>query len=154
MGKGSKQRGDVLKVPVLTDSKETDKSRKYTEPAPTAWNTNFTIPDKKPESGKLTDSNDTRFIISFRYKLKKAYTFTDLQWKNVKEFQRFLDKVSNMTLDQVEKLYHRDDDPNDLFNGEQITHYKVTDSFRIHGVFENGLFVVLRLDLNHRVHSK
>ena len=57
-----------------------------------------------------------------------------------------------MNFDEVDKAFLRPADKEDTFNGSQVIHYKVTDSFRIHGIIENMRFKVLRLDPNHRVH--
>ena len=153
MGKRDKRFSDFPKGVELIDANKIARDRKFTEPNVTNGSRSFTKSNTVSGTGKLTVSNETRFIVSFRYKLLSGYKFTDLQWKDIKTFQQFLDKTSQMTFNQVETLYHRDDDSKDLYNGEQITHYKVTDSFRIHGVLENSQFVVLRLDPNHRVHG-
>ena len=69
-----------------------------------------------------------------------------------KELQGFLDKVSRMTVQQVDSLYARKPDKTDTFDGEQVYHYEVTDSFRIHVIIEEGYYKIIRLDPNHRVH--
>ena len=71
----------------------------------------------------------------------------------VRDFQKFLDIVSQMTFQQVEQRYKRKSDKNDTYNGDQVIHYGVTEVFRIHGTIEMGQFVVLRLDPNHKFHS-
>lgn len=95
---------------------------------------------------------DRPFVVSFKYKLEKNFKLGDLQRSNLQELQKFLDKVSDMTFQQVDRLYKRESDKGDEFNGQQMHHYKVTDSFRIHGILEEGRFKVIRLDPNHRVH--
>ena len=39
------------------------------------------------------------------------------------------------------------------FDNKPVLHYGVTDAFRIHTVLEEGRYVVIRLDPNHRVHN-
>lgn len=102
---------------------------------------------------RLTKSTTSPFIISFKYKLKNGYTFKDLNVNDNKIFQQFLDKVSNMTIDQVDKLYRRDPDKQDILYGNQVQHYEVDITFRIHGIYENGRFKVLRLDPAHKKHK-
>ena len=101
----------------------------------------------------LTNQRHSVFTLSLKYPLLKNYTFEELEKKNLKELQSFLNKVSNMTVDQVDKLYKRKSDKHDIFMESQINHYEVTPSFRIHGIIENGQFIVLRLDPNHKVHK-
>lgn len=101
---------------------------------------------------KLTSKVDVPFHLCFKYKLENGYTFEELQKDNLKSFQGFLNKVSQMTVDQVDKLYGRKPDKQDTFNNQQVKHYGVTDQFRIHGINEAGLFKVIRLDPNHKVH--
>ncbi len=102
---------------------------------------------------KLTNIRDVPFELCFKYPLERHFKLTDLDQRNIKELQGFLDKVSRMTVDQVDHAYARKPDSNDSFNGLQIYHYAVTDAFRIHVVNEAGYFKIIRLDPNHRVHS-
>jgi hypothetical protein len=101
----------------------------------------------------LTKHRDIRFELSFKYALQKGYTFENLEKRKLNDFQRFLDKVSKMTVQQVDLAFARKPDKNDTFNDEQVLHYAVTDSFRLHALLEEGRYVVLRLDPNHKVHS-
>ena len=100
----------------------------------------------------LTNNRDVSFELCFKYPLERNYTFTDLSLRNIKDFQNFLDKVSRMTVDQVDHAFSRKPDDNDRYNGLQVYHYAVSDSFRIHVVNEAGYYKVIRLDPNHRVH--
>lgn len=102
---------------------------------------------------KLTTKVDVPFQLCFRYKLQKGFSFENLQKDNLKALQGFLDKVSQMTVDQVDKLYGRKPDKQDIFNGQQVKHYEVNLKFRIHGINESGYFKVIRLDPNHEVHD-
>jgi hypothetical protein len=69
------------------------------------------------------------------------------------DFQRFLDKAEKMTVQKVDKEYARPPDKNDNYCGRQVQHYKIADSFRIHTILEEGRYVVIRLDPNHKVHK-
>jgi len=100
----------------------------------------------------LTKHRDVPFVLCFKYPLERGYTFTELSQQNKKEFQAFLDKVSKMTVQQVNELYARKPDKNDNYKGNQIYHYAVSDSFRIHVLIEEGRYKVIRLDPNHKVH--
>lgn len=106
----------------------------------------------KTQSRLLTNRRDVPFILGFRYPLERQFTLTELEKRNNKELQGFLDKVSNMTVQQVDELFARKPDKTDIFNGLQVFHYEVTPSFRIHVVSENGIYHIIRLDPNHRVH--
>ena len=100
----------------------------------------------------LSRQTDVPFIVSFQYPLDRKYNFTALSKDDITAFQRFLDKVAKMTFNQVEKEFRRPSDKGDTFNGSQVIHYKVTKTFRIHGIIDNMRFKVLRLDPNHKVH--
>lgn len=104
---------------------------------------------------KLTDrqNSDVPFEICFKYPLQNGYTFNELSKRDVKAFQAFLDKVSKMTVSQVDKSYARKPDKQDTYDGLQVYHYSVTDSFRIHVVNECGYYKVIRLDPNHTIHG-
>lgn len=101
----------------------------------------------------LTNRRDVPFVLCFKYPLEKSYTLVELEKQNNKELQNFLDKVSQMTVHQVDTLYARRPDKDDLFNGLQVYHYAVTDSFRIHVINEAGRYKIIRLDPNHKVHK-
>lgn len=109
--------------------------------------------DFKEEKKLLSSKTDVPFILSFKYPLEKGYTFASLNTSDIKDFQRFLDKVSHMTADQVDKLFLRKSDKTDVYNDCQVIHYEVTQKFRIHGIIENARFKILRLDPNHRYHD-
>ena len=101
----------------------------------------------------LNVQRDVPFELSFKYPLEKGYTFKEMSMKNVKDFQNFLDKVSRMTVQQVDQSYSRKPDRKDQYNGMQVYHYSVNSSFRIHVVLEAGYYKIIRLDPNHKVHK-
>ena len=100
----------------------------------------------------LIQNREVPFELCFRYPLENGYTFKELTPENVKQFQAFLDKVSQMTVTQVDMAYSRKPDSNDTFNGMQVYHYEVTRVFRIHVVNESGYYKIIRLDPRHKVH--
>lgn len=102
---------------------------------------------------KLTQNRDVPFELCFKYPLENGYTFKELTKENNREFQSFLNKVSRMTVTQVDKAYARKPDKNDVYNGMQVYHYEVTKSFRIHVVMEAGYYKIIRLDPQHKVHN-
>lgn len=104
------------------------------------------------EGRLLTNRRDTPFVLCFKYPLERGYKLSDLQMRDIQDFQRFLDKVANMTVQQVDESYARKPDKNDSFNGFQVYHYAITNSFRIHVINEAGRYKILRLDPNHDVH--
>lgn len=101
----------------------------------------------------LTNQRDVPFELGIKYPLEKGDTFKEMCMRDIKDFQGFLDKVSNMTVQQVDKLYARKPDGNDCYRGMQVYHYGVTDAFRIHVVLEAGYYKIIRLDPNHKVHN-
>lgn len=103
---------------------------------------------------KLTQkqNREVPFELCFKYPLENGYTFKDLTHENVKEFQKFLNKVSRMTVSQVDKEFSRKPDTNDVYKGMQVYHYEVTKGFRIHVVIEAGYYKIIRLDPRHKVH--
>lgn len=101
----------------------------------------------------LTNERDVPFELCFKYPLQNGFTLCDLSKQNIKEFQSFLNKVSGMNVAQVDSLYARKPDKNDVFNGLQVYHYAVTRKFRIHVVNEAGYYKIIRLDPNHDVHN-
>lgn len=101
----------------------------------------------------LTKHRDVPFVLCFKYPLERGYTFLELSQQNKKEFQSFLDKISRMTVQQVNELFGRKPDKNDDYNGNKVYHYAVTDSFRIHVIIEEGRYKVIRLDPNHKIHN-
>ena len=67
-------------------------------------------------ANKLTNNRDVRFELCFKYPLQRGFTFRELSVQNNKEFQRFLDKVSNMTVQQVDESFARKPDKTDTFS--------------------------------------
>lgn len=104
------------------------------------------------EKMSLTNKTSAKFVISFKYKLYKNYTFLELQLRDNRKLQKFLDKITNMTYQQVEDSYRRENDKNDKFRGVQVIHYGY-DDLRLHGILEDGYFVVIRIDPYHKFHS-
>jgi len=113
--------------------------------------TKISIPSYHP--GKLTDRVDTSFTLGFRYPLESGYTFKEMNNANIKHFQKFLNKISKMTVQQVDTSFALNSDKNDEYNGIPVNHYKVTDAFRIHTIFEDGVHIIIRIDPNHHFHS-
>ena len=101
----------------------------------------------------LTQKRDIPFILCFKYPLEKGYTLNELSQQNIKDFQRFLDKVSRMTVQQVDELYACRPDKNDSYNGQQVYHYGITDGFRIHVICEEARYKMIRIDPNHKYHN-
>lgn len=106
----------------------------------------------KPE--KLTSRTAVPFLMVFSDRLERNYTLDTMSPRDLKAFQRFLDKVVNMSVDEVEKSFLRDPDHQDKFHSRQVYHYGVTDTFRIHGYYgSDAMFHVLRIDPKHEYHK-
>lgn len=105
---------------------------------------------------KLTQkqNREVPFELCFKYQLQSGYTFKELTPENIKEFQGFLNKISHMTVTQVDKLYSRKPDTNDTYNDLQVYHYAVTDVFRVHVINECGYYKIIRLDPKHKFHKE
>lgn len=104
-------------------------------------------------SERLSNHLSSPFSLCFRYKLQNGYTFSDLNVHQLREFQAFLNRSSQMTFEQVERRYRRASDTSDTFNGDQVIHYGIGQVFRIHGIIEEAQFVVLRLDPTRKYHK-
>lgn len=102
----------------------------------------------------LTKYVDVPFILSFKYPLEKGYSFKELQVSDNKELQKFLDCISQLTVQQVDMQYARKPDKQDTYKDMQVYHYEVGKHFRIHVVNEDGQFRIIRLDPNHMKHNK
>lgn len=101
----------------------------------------------------LTSRRDVPFELVFKYPLEVNYRFTDLSKQDTKRFQSFLNKVSRMTVQQVDSAFARKPDKNDIYKNERVYQYEVSKSFRIHVIIEQGRYIVIRLDPNHEVHK-
>ena len=103
---------------------------------------------------KLTQkqNREVPFELCFKYPLENGYTFKELSHENIKQFQTFLNKVSKMTVTQVDHLYARKPDISDQYNNMQVYHYEVASAFRIHVVIEAGYYKIIRLDPRHNFH--
>ncbi len=104
---------------------------------------------------KLTNkqNREVPFELCFKYPLENGYSFKELTVENIKQFQAFLNKVSKMTVTQVDQAFSRKPDSMDTYNGMQVYHYEITRAFRIHVVNESGYYKVIRLDPKHKVHK-
>ena len=113
----------------------------------------LTNKNKSQHGELLSNRNNSPFILSFKYVLQTGYKFTQLSKADLKIFQSFLDKISNMTFADVDKLYRRNSDKNDTYLAKQVIHYAISKKFRLHGIIEGICFFVVRLDANHNVHK-
>lgn len=102
---------------------------------------------------KLTNQRDVPFELCFKYPLENGYTFKELTKENIRDLQTFLNKVSQMTAQQVDQLYARKPDKSDTYKGMQVYHYEVAEAFRIHVVIEAGYYKIIRLDPRHKFHK-
>lgn len=104
---------------------------------------------------KLTGKNhrEVPFELCFKYPLQRGYTFKEMSLSDTKQFQGFLDKISKMTVTQVDRSFSRKPDSNDSYDGMPIYHYEISKGFRIHVVIEDGYYKIIRLDPNHNFHN-
>lgn len=101
----------------------------------------------------LTKNQDVPFVLCMKYPLEKGYTFANLSQRDTRDFQRFLDKIAKMSVNQVDHAFGKKPDRDDLYMDKHVFHYGVTDSFRLHVVFDSGCYAIVRLDPNHKFHS-
>lgn len=78
---------------------------------------------------KLTQrqNREVPFELCFKYPLENGYTFKELTPENIRQFQAFLNKVSQMTVLQVDQSFARKPDTNDRYHGMQVYHYEVSE---------------------------
>jgi hypothetical protein len=112
----------------------------------------LTVNVGKPHSEKLTERTESPFIITFRRKLHDGYRFTDLSAQDLKKLQTFFDIVSECTVNMMDKHYRRKTDKEDIIDGLQVIHYGTENGLRIHGVYIEQRFEVIRIDVNHKKH--
>lgn len=105
-------------------------------------------------SAALTNRGEAPFRICFEYKLANGFTFKELQQRDLKNLQRFLDKTIGRRFTEVDSLYLKRPDKTEDHRGLQVQHYAVDKKFRIHGVLHEEMFKVLRIDPNHNYHKE
>lgn len=108
-----------------------------------------------PKRGQLlTDKRDAVFKMSLERSLENGFCFKDLQKRDIKRFNSFINKTvgNKLTVYQVNQRFGRKPDKNDAIDGHEIYHYKVSDKFRIHGYLKDGYFVICRIDPDHKFH--
>ncbi|WP_217588715.1 MAG6450 family protein [Lentibacillus saliphilus] len=108
-----------------------------------------------PKKGQvLTNKSKAKFKMSLERSLENGFCFKDLQKREVKAFNSFIDKTvgKNLTVLEVNQRFGRSPDKSDSIDGYNIYHYEVSGKFRIHGYLKEGYFVICRIDPNHRVH--
>ena len=112
------------------------------------------IPFKENGNRKINKYTEQPFVVSFVKKLEKGYRFIDLAMSDLKNLQNFFDIASQLTVYQMDKKYKRESNKNDILYDEPVIHYGTSDSFRIHGIYIEGRFEVLRIDPNRKFHNK
>ena len=110
-------------------------------------------PLKDDKKRKYNKSTEQPFIISFVRKLEKGYRLDDLEKSDLKTLQNFFDIASQLTVNEMDKKYRRKSDKNDILYDEPVIHYGASETFRIHGIYIEGRFEVLRIDPNHKIHD-
>ena len=107
----------------------------------------------KGEQLTLKERTERPFIISFGRRLHEGYQFTDLEKNDLKAMQNFFDLASQLSVDQMDRCYRRVPDQNDIIDNQQVQHYGTGNGFRIHGIYIDQRFEVLRIDPNHKKHK-
>jgi hypothetical protein len=113
-----------------------------------------TVQQAAVEGAVLTNVSDDAFWICISHRLQNKYEFCDLKQRGIRSFNDFVRKCAGRRITEVDKLYLRKPDKNDIYNSYQVQHYGTSDGFRIHGYFANGLFHVIRVDPNHKKHRE
>ncbi len=104
----------------------------------------------------LTDSKNPKFTVRFGEELCKGYGFSELEKHSAHKFTRFLDNMVGQNWLEVDQKYLRRPDRNDRYKDNDVIHYGTGGSgseFRLHGYIEEGVFVVIRIDPNHKFHG-
>lgn len=102
----------------------------------------------------LTSSSKAKFKMSLERSLESGFCFKNLQKREVKAFNQFINKTvgNNLTVLQVNQQFGRTPDKNDIIDGHKVYHYSISGKSRIHGYLKEGYFVICRIDPNHQVH--
>ena len=116
----------------------------------------FTKPNESNKKGtRLTseERNEVPFSICFSYKLENHYTFEGMEKSHLKSLQSFLNTYVGKPIRLVDKQKLRKSDKHDIYAGLDVQHYEVAGPFRIHGVYKEHVFHVIRIDTNHNYHK-
>lgn len=92
--------------------------------------------------------------MSLERSLEKGFCFKDVQQREIKAFNGFINKTigNKLTFQEVNELYGRLPDKNDTIDGHSVYHYELSKKSRIHGYLNDGYFVICRIDQNHNFH--
>lgn len=119
----------------------------------------LTSSTKSKADGIQLEGRRAFFRIVIAHELEKKYCFKKLEKRNVKDFERFIEKTvgERKTITQVDQEFKCRSDSSDFVkvDGQRIpmVHYRVTDSCRVHGYYLGPDFVLLRIDPNHSFHN-
>jgi len=98
--------------------------------------------------------SESPFILSFNRKLQNQYRFPDLKQNDLKPLQNLVDEMANKSVQEIDCRFKRETDRNDDEDGEQVYHYgKNGEALRIHGVYYEDRFEVVRIDPKHKYHN-
>lgn len=110
----------------------------------------------KPKNGQvLTGQSKAKFKMSLERSLENGFCFKDLQKREIKSFNSFINKTvgNDLTVQQVNEQFGRTPDKNDIIDGYKVYHYSISNKSRIHGYLKEGYFVICRIDPNHKHHK-
>ena len=115
----------------------------------------------EPSNTQILDKTSKLFKLCIDDNLHGDYNFNRLKGNHLKLFQNFIDDTvgKKLTISQVDKLYLRTRGTpvtQEVVNGIQreVMHYgKARSPLRIFGFYQNGYFVVYRIDPTHDVHK-
>jgi hypothetical protein len=113
----------------------------------------FTQNTGKPLKEKIVSHVKPPFVVAFCRKLENNYTFSNLKESDLKKVQNFFNIASTCTVDVMDKKYRRKSDTQDKVDDLQVIHYGTSDEFRIHGIYINQRFEVIRIDTKHKKHK-
>lgn len=114
----------------------------------------------KPKGNSLIQRKSILFKISIEQQLDNKFCFKDLRNEQIKIFHSFIEDTvnKNLTISQVDDLYKRKKGPKESIeiNGTkfELIHLGKKDTpQRIFGYYNQGYFVLTKLDLKHKTHK-
>ena len=114
----------------------------------------------KTENSALARVQKSPFKISIENQLDNKYCFKDLKASDIKEFHTFIEETvgKGLTISEVETLFKRKKGEVEKIDvcGQvyELVHLgKKRTTFRVFGIFDEGYFVLKRIDPKHKTHK-
>lgn len=112
---------------------------------------------------KFTSKNSPKILTSKNIKhfsfvmsndfIEKKYRFDKNNKDDNKKFINKMIEFMGYSWEKMKNDHYAKDDKTDKKDNKQIKHIRLSDSMRVHGYEQNGVFVIIRFDPNHNFHD-